>query len=59
MNISVITDAMFSCIEGYIPEVWDSIEFELQRPLSDDEKNAVAEKVTRLMEQAIFLAGPN
>lgn len=53
MNISVITDAMFRCIEGYIPEVWDSVEFELQRPLSDDGKNSVAEKVTQLMEQAV------
>lgn len=59
MNISVITDAMFSCIEGYIPEVWNSIEFELQRPLSDDEKNVVAEKVTQLMEQVILSVQPD
>ncbi|WP_210461788.1 hypothetical protein [Pantoea ananatis] len=59
MKNSVITDAMFSCIEGYIPEVWSSIEFELQRPLSDDEKNAVADKVTQLIEQVILSVQPD
>ena len=53
MKTSDITLAMFSCIGGYIPDVWDSMEFELQRSLSDEEKLIVAETVSKAVERAI------
>lgn len=48
---TLISQAMCSSLESYIKEVVDSIEFELDRKLTDAEYNSVAEQVTSAIEQ--------
>lgn len=44
---SVIHNAMFSSIEGYVFSVVDSLEFELGRKLSDEEQNDVYQLIQK------------
>lgn len=48
---TLISKAMCSSLDSYISEVVDSIEFELERKLTDSEYNSVAKQVTCAVEQ--------
>ncbi|HHF2923787.1 TPA: hypothetical protein ACPJ0S_002428 [Vibrio alginolyticus] len=48
---TLISQAMCSSLENYIKEVVDSIEFEIERKLTDAEYNSVANQVTLAIEQ--------
>lgn len=48
---TLISQAMCSSLENYIKEVVDSIEFDIERKLTDAEYNSVANQVTLAIEQ--------
>ncbi|HDM8244541.1 TPA: hypothetical protein P0E24_003666 [Vibrio campbellii] len=48
---TLISQAMCSSLDNYISEVVDSIEFELERKLTDSEHDSVAKQVTSAVEQ--------
>lgn len=47
----LISQAMCSSLDSYISEVIDSIEFEVERKLTDSERDSVAQQVTSAVEQ--------
>lgn len=47
----LISQAMCSSLDNYISEVIDSIEFEVERKLTDSERDSVAKQVTSAVEQ--------
>lgn len=48
---TLISQAMCSSLESYIKEVVDSIEFDIERKLTEAEYNSVAKQVTSAIEQ--------
>lgn len=59
-SLEVLTaSAMLSCIEGYASLVFDSVEFELGRELTNEEGQQVYKLVEGTVEKALTKPEPN